>query len=135
MAIRAIIFDYFGVLASRYGVCDPEVMQFIEQNLLGKYKLAVLSNMNGGTAEDMLGECVRLFDQVMISGELGVAKPDGRAFLEAARRLEEFPSDCLMIDDSQVNCTGAEQVGLESIYFAGLSDLRRALAKYDILTS
>lgn len=62
MAIRAIIFDYFGVLASRYGVCDPEVMQFIEQNLLGKYKLAVLSNMNGGTAEDMLGECVRLFD-------------------------------------------------------------------------
>ena len=40
--MRAIIFDYFGVLAHRYGECDEELMEFIGQNLVGKYKLAVL---------------------------------------------------------------------------------------------
>lgn len=132
--MRAIIFDCFGVLAQRYGQCDTEIMEFIEQNLYGKYKLAVLSNMNRATPKEMLGEYGRLFDQVMISGELGIAKPDTRVFLEAARRLEEFPSDCLIIDDSPSNCTGAKQAGLEAIYFESLPTLRQALAKYDILT-
>lgn len=132
--MRAVIFDYFGVLAGSYGHCDPEIMQFIERELYGKYKLAVLSNMSSGSPAEMLGDDMKLFDQVMISGDLGVAKPDKRAFLEAARRLEEFPSDCLMIDDSLGNCAGSESAGMQSIYYTSLADLQQSLVKYDILT-
>lgn len=132
--MKAIIFDYFGVLAYRYGQPDETVIKLIRGRLLGRYKLAVLSNMSGGSAEEMLGEQAELFDVVLLSGEIGVAKPDARAFLEAVRQLGEFPSDCLMIDDSQINFAAARQAGLEAIYFTGVANLERELEKYGILT-
>ena len=133
--MRAIIFDYFGVLAHRYGECDEELMEFIGQNLAGKYKLAVLSNMSGGSEAGMFGGYVRLFDEVVLSGDIGVSKPDERAYSVAAQRLEEFISDCLMIDDSETNCAGAEQAGMSAIWFQNKAELRRELEKYGILTS
>lgn len=134
MAAPVILFDYFGVLAHRYGQPNEEIIRFIQENLAGQYKLAVLSNMDGGTAEEMLGEHTELFDQVMLSGELGVAKPDARAFLLAAQRLGEFPDDCVMIDDSQQNCVAAEDVGMRAVYYRDLGQLRQKLAEYGILT-
>lgn len=134
MAAPVILFDYFGVLAHRYGQPNQELIRFIQENVAGRYKLAVLSNMNGGTAEEMLGEYTELFDQVMLSGELGVAKPDARAFLLAAQRLGEFPDDCVMIDDSQQNCVAAEDVGMRAVYYRDLEQLRQKLAEYGILT-
>lgn len=125
--MRAIIFDYFGVLAHRYGQCDERVMRFIQEELVGKCKLVVLSNMNGGSAAEMLGEYAHLFDVVILSGDMGMSKPDERAFLEAARRLGEFPSDCVMIDDSQTNCAGAERAGMRAVYFQGVEELSEAL--------
>ena len=134
MAAPVILFDYFGVLAHRYGQPNQELIRFIQENVAGRYKLAVLSNMNGGTAEEMLGEYTELFDQVMLSGELGVAKPDARAFLLAAQRLGEFPSDCVMIDDSEINCLSAKDAGMEAIQFKGVADLEQKLEKYGIMT-
>ena len=132
--VRALVFDYFGVLAQQYGRCDEQVMTFIEQRLLKKYRLAVLSNMNGGSAEAMLGKYSKLFDEVLLSGELGVAKPDERAFLLAARRLGEFPSSCIMVDDSELNCTVAEQVDMRAIRFTNVENLAQKLEKYGILS-
>lgn len=134
MAAPVILFDYFGVLAHRYGKPDEEIIRFIDENLAGRYRLAVLSNMSGGTAEEMLGPHAGLFDEVIISGEQGVAKPDARAFLLAAQRLGEFPDDCVMIDDSQQNCVAAEDVGMRAVYYRDLGQLRQKLAEYGILT-
>lgn len=129
-----IIFDYFGVLAHRFGQPDESVVRFIEQKLAGKFRLAVLSNMSSVPAETMLGEHVGLFDRVFISGDLGVAKPDQRAFLLAAQRLGEFPESCVMIDDSELNCLAAEAVGMKAILYTGLDDLEQMLQEYGILT-
>ncbi|OYX41000.1 hypothetical protein B7Y94_05740 [Candidatus Saccharibacteria bacterium 32-49-12] len=134
MEVPVIIFDYFGVLAHQYGRPDQEVMDFVRQHLAGRYRLAVLSNMNDGAAEEMLGKSAEIFDSVVISGELGVAKPDPRAFLLTAQRLGEFPSRCLMIDDSELNCIGAKDAGMAAIYFTGVADLERKLKEYGILT-
>lgn len=133
MAVRAIIFDYFGVLAHRYGRCDEVLLEFIQQNLAGRIKLAVLSNMNGGSAKDMLGKYEDLFEVVVLSGELGFGKPDRRTYLEVARRLGEFPSDCLMVDDSPDNCRGAEDAGLMAFDYTDLASLEAYLRKYDII--
>lgn len=135
MAAPVLLFDYFGVLAHRYGRLDEEMIDFIRTELAGKYRLAVLSNMNSGSIEDMLGPSAELFDEVMISGELGVAKPDQRAFLLAASRLGEFPGDCLMIDDSLANCTAAVGAGMLSLHYQTVDNLRQQLAAYGIITS
>ena len=135
MVAPVIIFDYFGVLAHGYGQIDTEMMSFVSGNLAGRFRLAVLSNMSRGLASEMLGEYEGLFNEVMISGELGVAKPDRRAFLLAAQRLSEFPEDCIMVDDSLANCTSAEEVGMRSIYYRNFQQFQQELAKYGILTS
>ena len=134
MAAPVILFDYFGVLAHGYGRVDTELMNFIEKKLVGKCRLAVLSNMNGGTADEMLGDYAEMFDEVFISGELGFAKPDQRAFLLAASQMQEFPGDCLMIDDSEINCLSAIGAGMEAIQFKGVADLEQKLEKYGIMT-
>ena len=128
--MKTLFFDYFGVLAHGYGRVDTELMNFIEKKLVGKCRLAVLSNMNGGTADEMLGTHAEMFDGVFISGELGAAKPDQRAFLLAASQMQEFPGDCLMIDDSEINCLSAKDAGMEAIQFKGVADLRRELKTF-----
>lgn len=132
--INTILFDYFGVLARYYGRCDEEIMKFVEQELYGKYRLAVFSNIRSGDAREMLGDKTKLFDEIVLSGELGYSKPDIRAYLETAKQLAEFPSNCLLIDDSGSNVAGAARAGMESIRYKSVGQLRRDLAKYDILT-
>ena len=134
MIVKTLFFDYFGVLAHGYGRVDTELMNFIEKKLVGKCRLAVLSNMNGGAADEMLGRHAEMFDGVFMSGELGVAKPDQRAFLLAASQMQEFPGDCLMIDDSEINCLSAKEAGMEAIQFKGVADLEQRLEKYGIMT-
>ena len=120
--IRAVIFDCFGVLIGRNGVNQKLLDDVVTLKKSG-LKLGVLSNM----AKDEIGELIgaenyTLFDHVLVSGEIGVAKPDERAFLLAARRLGEFPSDCLMVDDSLANCTATEAVGMKATHYVGYDD-------------
>lgn len=134
VAPSVIVFDYFGVLARQYGSPDEQLIELIAHELHGHYTVAILSNMSRATPEEMLGEHAGLFDEVMISGELGVAKPDKRAFLLAANRLKEFPEQMVMIDDSEVNCAVAAELGMAAIHYKNVTQLRQELAKYGILT-
>ncbi len=132
--IRAILFDYFGVLANRYGQLDHTLIQFIRAHLADRFTLAVLSNTNAGTAREMCGSDAGLFHAVMLSGQLGVAKPDERVFRLAAARLSEFPESCLLIDDSARNCAGAQNVGMQAILYTNVDELAQKLADYAIIT-
>lgn len=61
---------------------------------------------------ELLGE---LFDDSVISGEVGMHKPQPEIYLLAAERLGVDPSDCAFIDDLQENCAGAEAVGMTAV--------------------
>lgn len=133
--IRAVIFDCFGVLAGRDGV-DAVLAQLVQERLCGRVKLGVLSNMSSNQLPVLLGEdLATCFDQIMVSGELGVAKPDMRAYLVAAQRLGEFPSDCLFIDDSPRNVAAAETVGMTALCYGDADSLQQKLIEYGIITS
>lgn len=56
-----------------------------------------------------------LFDAVLISGELGMHKPQPEIFLLAAERIGTSPQACLFVDDLRENCEGAEAVGMTSV--------------------
>ena len=51
----------------------------------------------------------------MISGELGLHKPQPEIYRLAAERLEVAPAACVFVDDLQENCEGAEAVGMTAI--------------------
>jgi putative hydrolase of the HAD superfamily len=56
-----------------------------------------------------------MFDAVVISGEVGMRKPEPRIFLHAAQLLGVEPAECVFIDDIQANVTAAQQVGFTAV--------------------
>lgn len=66
----------------------------------------------GGYQRDMFDE---LFDHVLISGEVGLRKPQPEIYLLAAKALQAEPTECIFVDDFQVNADGAAAVGMRGI--------------------
>ena len=56
-----------------------------------------------------------LFDATVISGDVGMHKPQPEIYLLACERLEVEPADAVFVDDLRENCAGAEAVGMTAI--------------------
>jgi epoxide hydrolase-like predicted phosphatase len=72
-----------------------------------------------------------MFDGVVISGEVGLNKPDPEIFMLGAERVGLPPQECVFVDDLRENCDGAEAVGMTAILHRGaagtLPELERLL--------
>jgi epoxide hydrolase-like predicted phosphatase len=72
-----------------------------------------------------------LFDGVVISGEVGMHKPQPEIFMLGAERAGVAPEDCVFVDDLRENCAGAEAVGMTAVLHRGpdttLPELERLL--------
>jgi putative hydrolase of the HAD superfamily len=81
---------------------------------LGGVKTGLVSNSWSTNHYDreLLG---MLFDAVLISGELGMHKPEPEIYRLAAERIGVAPERCLFVDDLRENCEGAEAVGMRAI--------------------
>jgi putative hydrolase of the HAD superfamily len=60
-----------------------------------------------------------LFDGVVISGEVGLYKPQPEIFHLGAERVGLTPSQCVFVDDLRENCEGAEAVGMTAVLHRG----------------
>ncbi|MFD9486066.1 HAD family hydrolase [Streptomyces sp. NPDC059991] len=75
---------------------------------------AILSNgfVGARERETRLYRFDELVEQIVYSHEIGVGKPDPRAFELACTRLEARPQDCLFIDDFVPNIEAAQEAGM-----------------------
>jgi HAD superfamily hydrolase (TIGR01509 family) len=98
------------------------------------YKVGLLSNAWDDLRQTMHNRwnIDGLFDELIISAEVGLVKPDPRVFQLAVGRLEVLPSEALFIDDMSVNVEAARREGLEAIQFSNtqqtITDIRKFLA-------
>ncbi len=118
VCMRGLIVDYYGVLN---GTDDEakrwrELLKAVNENGVAT---AVLSNDPGGPGADPIREFETsgLVDSVILSGEIGADKPEGRAFEIAAERLGLSPRDCVMVDDSIENIHGAVEKGMVGVFY------------------
>jgi putative hydrolase of the HAD superfamily len=58
-----------------------------------------------------------LFDVVVDSGFVGWRKPERRIYEIALERLGVPASDALFIDDVELNCQVARELGMEAVWF------------------
>ena len=58
---------------------------------------------------------VDLFDETVISGDVGLHKPQPEIYALACERLALPPADCVFVDDLRENVAGAEAVGMTAI--------------------
>ncbi|MFN2615355.1 MAG: HAD family hydrolase [Actinomycetota bacterium] len=77
-------------------------------------RTAVVSNSWGGR-DYPLDELSSTFDSIVISGEIGLRKPEPEIYLHSARSLDVEPRDCVFVDDFRVNIEGAEAVGMTGV--------------------
>ena len=57
-----------------------------------------------------------MFDAVVISGEVGMRKPDAEIFRLTASRLAIEPEGCVFVDDLLPNIRGAQDVGMVGVH-------------------
>ena len=75
------------------------------------------------------------FRDVVISGEVGVIKPDPSIFRLLLERHRLDPASTVYVDDSDPNVSVAEQLGMIAIRFRGPEPLRADLARLGLLAT
>jgi epoxide hydrolase-like predicted phosphatase len=70
---------------------------------------------NSWVMEHYTNEIRALFDEVVISAEVGLHKPQPEIYRLAAKRIGVAPGHCVFVDDLRENCAGAEAVGMTAV--------------------
>lgn len=99
-----------------------------------RYKVGLLSNIGRGWIDDFFDkhQIGELFDAVVLSGEEGVTKPDPRIYQAMVERLGVTAAGCIMIDDVDGNCRGAEAAGLKAIHYLSNDQCFTDLKSYGV---
>jgi putative hydrolase of the HAD superfamily len=99
-----------------------ELLEYIRQ-LHPAYKVGLLSNAWDDLRQTMhtRWDIDDLFDEMIISAEVGMVKPDPRIFRLAAERLRVAPREAVFIDDMPDNVEAARHEGLQGIQFISTS--------------
>jgi len=58
-----------------------------------------------------------LFEVVVLSGAIGIVKPDPAIYAHALNSLAAEASEAIFVDDRQINVDAGESVGIKSILF------------------
>lgn len=108
----------------------PDVWSLVQRVRAHGVRTALLSNSWGrdGYPE---AELDAHFDVIVISGEVGLRKPDPEIFRLTADRLGVPPERCAFVDDLQRNVEAARQVGMCGVHHRGdIADTVRALEDF-----
>ncbi len=99
------------------------------------YPLAALSNWSTETYPKVAKRFALLswFGTLVISGEVGLIKPDPEIYHYLLKKINREAKDCIFIDDSESNVRTAEELGFISIHFSSPEGLGGSLEELDIL--
>ena len=96
---------------------DHTLVDFI-RSLRGKYKTCLISN----AFDDLRNYIIRekfddAFDYMIISAEVGVAKPEAKIYHIALEQLGVSPNEAVFVDDFIENIEACEKLGIHGIHF------------------
>ncbi|HVM99526.1 MAG TPA: HAD family phosphatase [Caulobacteraceae bacterium] len=94
-----------------------------------------LTNMASSTKDGTfaMSPAFRRLSHIVVSGDVGLAKPDPRIFRLAAEKAGLAPAELLFVDDSQANIDAAAAIGFDVHRFDDPAALRPALAVRGLL--
>lgn len=103
---------------------DRQLVDYLV-SLRPRYKTAILSNAWSGARllfqnKFSLHNAV---DEIIISSEEGLAKPDPNIYQRAAEKLGVHPNEAIFVDDMPENVVAARQAGLFGVQFRSTSQV------------
>ena len=111
--IRALIVDWGGVLTGDGEDETSTVTSLVRRARQAGLATAVLSNCGANAYPREQWD--ELFDVVVVSGEVGLQKPDLAIYELTAERLGLPPGACVFVDDLAVNARAAATAGMVAI--------------------
>ncbi len=107
---------------------DADLMEYV-RGLRPQFRTAVLSNAWSDMRQVLRDrwKILDAFDEVIISSEVGLVKPDPRVYELAVRRLGVAPGEAVFIDDFPINVQGARESGLHALQFRNSTQVREEL--------
>jgi putative hydrolase of the HAD superfamily len=97
---------------------DERMLAAVRRARAAGVRTGMISNSMGGASYDR-SLFPDLFDGVVISGEVGLHKPQPEIYLLGAERTGVAPAECVFVDDLRENCEGAEAVGMTGVLHRG----------------
>lgn len=73
------------------------------------------------------------FDDVVISEQVGLRKPDPAIYRLAAQRIDVVPEECVFVDDLELNVRAAEATGMTGLVHHSAAATRSALVDLGLL--
>ncbi len=116
---------------------NEQVLELVKGLKLGGYKVAALSNIEPSRARWLRQHRIDdYFDIVIFSCKVGLRKPDlpdspgdGGIYELILNRMKLTPSECLFIDDNSNCLMAAEKLGIKTILFENVVQLKNELLK------
>ncbi|HZW60834.1 MAG TPA: HAD-IA family hydrolase [Candidatus Babeliales bacterium] len=96
----------------------------------------LLSNMDSELIDllkKQYPEIFALFDDVVISADVNMIKPDTNIYHHAKHKFNVDPNNCYMIDDQLENIIGAQNAGLSGVHFVKAKRARKELIASGVL--
>ncbi|WP_394619286.1 HAD family hydrolase [Lentzea sp. JNUCC 0626] len=120
--------DENGLLKRMFGGAtpNPEMVELVRKARAAGLHTALLSNSWGeGYPKDLL---IELFDTIVISGRIGLRKPDEAIYRHTLEQVG-IPADrCVFFDDAPINVEAAQAVGMHAFRHTDADDTRANLA-------
>ncbi|MFD4636781.1 HAD family hydrolase [Lentzea sp. NPDC058436] len=120
--------DENGLLRRMFGGAtpDPAMVELVRKARAAGLHTALLSNSWGeGYPKDLL---IELFDTVVISGRIGLRKPDERIYHHTLERIGVPAARAVFYDDAPINVEAAQAVGMHALRHTGAEATRAHLA-------
>jgi HAD superfamily hydrolase (TIGR01509 family) len=116
-AIAELIFTPANFIATRSLVMPG--FEFAKECKRNGHSLYILSNWDAQSYELLKNEFPQLFtlfDGIVISGHVGLIKPDPAIYQHLLTTYNLNPSDCIFIDDQAHNVHAAQKLGIHGIH-------------------
>lgn len=110
------------------GVNQP-VVELLKRLQAADYTIGLISNSSVEYVERLIRkyQLRPLFDHVIVSANLGIAKPAAGIYERALQVCEARAEEAVFIDDRQENADGATRVGITGLKFTSTTELERDL--------
>lgn len=97
----------------------PETMDLTRRVRAAGIPVAVLSNSWGVDEHDPYARygLEEDFDAVVISGRVGLRKPDPAIYELTAAEIGVAPRECVFVDDTEPNLPSAQALGMATVHF------------------
>ena len=115
-----------------WNTLDPRSVELLAELAADGRRLTLLSNAPiAHGAAFRTREWAAPFEHFVISGELGVAKPDPAIWRALLDRLGAPGGEVLFLDDREDNVTAARAAGIRAFVWTGADDARRHIREFD----